>query len=123
MRPWLVQGLDLYGRADHLQKTPAPLTAAGRLQMATRALYLLLVFLPFLLLGPLLLYLGYLTAKPSHTSGMFHWPAAPGRRNRLHRAAYVHASTICAVTYHGCSSGLHPFSNALCSCASHHQPV
>lgn len=63
------EGLDLYGRADHLQKTPAPLTAAGRLQMATRALYLLLVFLPFLLLGPLLLYLGYLTAKPSHTSG------------------------------------------------------
>lgn len=55
-----MQGLDLYGRADHLQREPEPPTASERLQMGLRAMYLLLVFTPFILLGPLLLYLSSL---------------------------------------------------------------
>ena len=64
-----IQGLDLYGRADHLQRTPEPITPWVRVQMFLRAAYLLLVFLPFMLLGPLLLYLGYITARTPQGAG------------------------------------------------------
>eukprot|EP00208_Stichococcus_sp_RCC1054_P004010 CAMPEP_0206149134 /NCGR_PEP_ID=MMETSP1473-20131121/37622_1 /ASSEMBLY_ACC=CAM_ASM_001109 /TAXON_ID=1461547 /ORGANISM="Stichococcus sp, Strain RCC1054" /LENGTH=1096 /DNA_ID=CAMNT_0053546583 /DNA_START=242 /DNA_END=3533 /DNA_ORIENTATION=+ len=46
----------LYGRADHMKRHDAVLSPGARFQLVLRALYLLLVFAPFLLLGvPLLL--------------------------------------------------------------------
>ncbi|KAK9810979.1 hypothetical protein WJX73_003175 [Symbiochloris irregularis] len=60
-----VEGLDLYGRADHLQREPQLPTASEKLQMGLRALYLLLVFTPFILLGPLLLYVSSFSQSKS----------------------------------------------------------
>ena len=51
---WL-QGLALYGRGDHVADEGA--AHFGRVAMTVRGSYLLLIFLPFLLLGPLLLVL------------------------------------------------------------------
>ncbi len=59
----------LYGRADHLRRQDAPLTPGDRLQLFFRAVFLLVVFAPFLLLGvPLLLVAACL---PAHMVGMF----------------------------------------------------
>lgn len=50
----------LYGRADHAPRGPVVLSGADRAALALRALYLLLVFAPFILLGvPLLLMAHY----------------------------------------------------------------
>lgn len=49
--------LPLFGRGDHEQGAARQLSAAQRLQLALRALQLLALFLPFLLLGSLLLLL------------------------------------------------------------------
>lgn len=49
--------LPLFGRGDHQADTTRPLSTAQRLQLALRAVQLLAMFLPFLLLGPLLLVL------------------------------------------------------------------
>ncbi len=55
----------LYGRADHLKRQDAALSFGDRVQLALRALYLLAVFAPFLLLGvPLLLAAACLPAPP-----------------------------------------------------------
>ena len=55
----------LYGRADHLKRQSAALSFGDRVQLALRALYLLAVFAPFLLLGvPLLLVAACLPAPP-----------------------------------------------------------
>jgi hypothetical protein len=48
--------LALYGRADHMSFT-ADLTLRDRTAMAMRATYLITIFLPFILLGPVLLLL------------------------------------------------------------------
>ena len=60
-----MQGLALYGRADHLLDTPVALTVKERCEMTVRAFYLLMVFLPFLCLGPLLLFLASMVAGKS----------------------------------------------------------
>ncbi len=49
--------LPLFGRGDHQADATRPLSTAQRLQLALRAVQLLAMFLPFLLLGPLLLVL------------------------------------------------------------------
>ena len=51
----------LYGRADHAPRGPVVLTSADRAALALRALYLLLVFAPFMFVGvPLLLAAHYI---------------------------------------------------------------
>lgn len=54
----------MYGRADHVKRQDAMLSPGARLQLVLRALYLLLVFAPFLLLGvPLLLIAACIPAR------------------------------------------------------------
>ena len=56
----------LYGRADHLKRQECPLSAGDRVGLMLRALYLLAIFAPFLLLGiPLLLLAACLPSPPS----------------------------------------------------------
>jgi len=50
----------LYGRADHAPREPVVLAGADRAALALRAMFLLLVFAPFLFIGvPLLLFSHY----------------------------------------------------------------
>ncbi len=61
------QELALYGRGDHMSFT-AELTLKDRATMAMRATYLITIFLPFIFLGPLLLFLADLLLKWSQDS-------------------------------------------------------
>lgn len=61
--------LALYGRADHMSFT-AELTLRDRTTMAMRATYLITIFLPFILLGPVLLLLADLLLKWSRDSAV-----------------------------------------------------
>jgi hypothetical protein len=60
----------LYGRADHLRRQEAALTGEERVALFFRAIYLLLAFAPFLLLGvPLLLIAACLPSQGQGADG------------------------------------------------------
>lgn len=60
----------LYGRADHLRRREAALSGGDRVALFLRAIYLLLAFAPFLLLGvPLLLVAACLPAPGDGADG------------------------------------------------------
>ncbi|CAK0783811.1 hypothetical protein CVIRNUC_007011 [Coccomyxa viridis] len=74
--------LALFGQADHMSFT-GDLTLSDRGTMALRASYLITIFLPFILLGPLLLGLADLLLRWSegsrvHINGARRAPALPG---------------------------------------------
>lgn len=68
----------LYGRADHMKRHDAVLSPGARFQLVLRALYLLLVFAPFLLLGvPLLLIAACIPAQ-TEPELVWHHPMSRG---------------------------------------------
>ena len=82
----------LFGQGDHAAGGPAALTMEDRVQLARRAVVLLTVFLPFLLLGPILLLLAQVAgagerrqaAAPKAVAGAGRTPQQHVSHNAMH---------------------------------------
>ena len=102
----------LYGRADHLRRQEAPLTGEERVALFFRAIYLLLAFAPFLLLGvPLLLVAACLPSQGQSANGTeVRGPHEVPRRDGMLRVRAVRRAAqtqLCAGTAAAAAQGHH----------------